>query len=516
MPLLADAAEVHLLDRLFDPEQQAAGLEPRAAGPETFVVRRAAVIGAAGPFRDGGGRTEAAAAAEGEVQVLGPSSPGRQAMTSGRPVVAELPAPGAGGGGSVLAVPLLAGGRSLGCVTLLREQPRPPFGDVDLLTVSVLAAQAGQGIDSACRYRDEAATATALQQSMLPARPPRLAGVEIAHRYLPSTKDTQVGGDWFDAIPLPGSRVALVVGDVMGHGIRSAAVMGRLRTSVQTLAALDLPPEQVLRHLDDIAQRLADDQLATCVYAVYDPVARSCLIASAGHIPPVLVHRDGQAELLDSLPAGAPIGVGGVPFEPMEVPAADGDLLVLCTDGLVEMRGQDIGSGLAALCENAAVPGATPDELCEILLRKLHTQDREDDVALLIARLHGIPSSDIARWLLHPRPSAARVARHMVRRTLHDWGLSDCADEAELLASELAANAVRYASRPIELRLMRTDVLLCEVKDDDHHLPVLRPGAVADELGRGLNLVAMLAKRWGANRTSDGKVVWFELALPGR
>jgi hypothetical protein len=523
VPSLADYAVIHLLDRIFSTGYQV-GLDHRAAGPGTCLVRCAAVIPPAEP----GERT--GATADGEVQVLGRSSPGVQAMASGQPFVVQRAGPDlirettgrprggdrqpGAGGGPLLAVPLLAGGRALGCVTLLREPGGRPFGEVDVLTTSVLGAQASQRIDSACRYRSEAATAAALQQSMLPAKPPRLPGVEIAHRYLPSSKDTQVGGDWFDAIALPGSRVALVVGDVMGHGIRPAAIMGRLRTSVQTLAALDLPPEQVLRHLDDIAQRLDDDHLATCIYAVYDPVARSCLVASAGHIPPVLVHHGGQAELLTSLPAGAPIGVGGVPFEPMEVQTADGDLLVLCTDGLVEMRGQDIGAGLAALCENVATPGVAPDELCEILLRALHTQDREDDVALLIARLHGIPSSDVAQWLVHPRPTAPRAVRQIVRRTLRDWGLSSCSEVAELLASELVANAVRYASRPVELRLMRTDVLLCEVKDDDHRLPVLRFASDGDELGRGLNLVASLARHWGANRTSDGKVVWFDLPLP--
>jgi anti-sigma regulatory factor (Ser/Thr protein kinase)/GAF domain-containing protein len=523
VPLLADSATVHLLDRLFAANNQGA-VDPCARPPASQLVRCAEMIHQAEPGR------WAEDVPDGEVQILSPSSPGARAMASGQPFVVGNVGPEAaaemagcrraggtepgGHGGSLLAIPLMAGGRALGCATLQRDPARQPFDDIDVLTTSVLAAQASQSIDSVCGYRGQAATAAALHQSMLPAHPPRLAGVEIAHRYLPGGKDTQVGGDWFDAIALPGGRVALVVGDVMGHGIGSAAIMGRLRTSVQTLAALDLPPEQVLRHLDDIARRLDDDHLATCVYAVYDPVARSCVVANAGHIPPVLVHCGGQAELLTSLPAGAPIGVGGVPFEPMEVQTADGDLLVLCTDGLVEMRGQDIGSGLAALCESVAAPGVTPDELCEILMRTLHTRDREDDVALLIARLHGIPSSDVAQWLLHPWPTAPGVMRQTVRRTLHDWGLSACSDVAELLVSELATNAVRYASRPIELRLMRTDVLLCEIKDDDHHLPVLRSASETDEFGRGLKLVSSLARRWGANRTSDGKVVWFDLALP--
>jgi hypothetical protein len=499
VPLLADFAAIHLLDRLLSDEDPGAA-DPHGRPQAAGAFRRVAIAYGAAYAR------WAHLVPEGEVQVMSPASLPRQAIASGEPLVRDH---------SLLAIPLSVGARALGCAILLRSPARPPFEEIDVLTATVLAAQASQGIDSACRYQSEAAIASAIQLSMLPTRPPRLAGVEIAYRYLPSSADTQVGGDWFDAIALPGSRVALVVGDVMGHGIRSAAIMGHLRTSVQTLAAVDLPPEQVLRHLDDIARRLDDDHLATCVYAVYDPVAQSCMIANAGHIPPVLVHHAGQAELLTQLPAGAPIGVGGVPFEPMEVKTADGDLLVMCTDGLVEMRGQDIGSGLAALCD-LAEPDSTPDELCEILMRTLHTRDREDDVALLVARLHGIPSSDIAQWLLQAQPSTPRLVRRLVRRTLADWDLAACADVTELLASELATNAVRYASRPIELRLMRTDVLLCEVKDDDHHLPVLRSATGSDEVGRGLHLVSSLARRWGASRTVDGKVVWFDQVLPPR
>jgi anti-sigma regulatory factor (Ser/Thr protein kinase) len=524
VPFLADVAAIHLLDRLL--AEDPAGLDdpPAHGNPQAVgALRLLALIGG----EEGGQRAGRMSASD--VHFIGCDHPGWQAMASRQPVLLRRVGPelvkelvGSDGigsrgemlcDGSLLALPLSAGGQILGCAILLRDSARAPFDDVDVLTASLLAAQASQGIDSTCKYQSEATIASTLQRSMLPTQPPRIGGVEIAHRYLPGSKDAQVGGDWFDAIALPGSRVALVVGDVMGHGIRSAAIMGHLRTSVQTLAALDLPPEQVLRHLDDIARRLDDDHLATCVYAVYDPVARSCVIANAGHIPPVLVHQGGQAELLSRLPAGAPIGVGGVPFEPMEVKTSDGDLLVLCTDGLVEMRGRDIGSGLAALCDLAA-PDATPDELCEILMRTLHTQDREDDVALLIARLRGIPSTDIAQWLLHPQPSTPSLVRRLVRRTLAEWGLYACGEVTELLASELATNAVRYASRPIELRLMRTEVLLCEVKDDDHHLPVLRSATENDEVGRGLHLVSSLARSWGANRTNDGKVVWFDLALP--
>jgi serine phosphatase RsbU (regulator of sigma subunit) len=531
VPFLADLATVHLLEDLLPADYPDIRMGPDQ-GPPAGALRRMAVVldDEMAGWHD--------VMPKGETQVMQPGSPGRQAMRSGQPVVvppicADLAKQFASThrsgdieslirGCSLMALPLRATGQTFGCAILLRKADRPGFDEIDVLTMSQLAAQASQAVDIAYRYRGEAATANFLQHSMLPSRPPRLAGVDIAHRYLPGNKLAQVGGDWFDAIPLPGGRVALVVGDVMGHGIRSAVIMGHLRTSVQTLASLDLPPEQVLRHLDDLARRLDDDHIATCLYAVYDPVGRTCVFASAGHIPPVLVHAGGQAELLSHLPAGAPIGVGGVAFEPVEVKADDGDLLVLCTDGLVETRSQDIGTGLDALCENltavyetAAGPDLTPDELCEILMRALHTRDREDDVALLIARLRGIPSTDVAQWLLDPRPTTPRQVRRLVHRALADWDLLPaCGEVAELLASELATNAIRYASRPIGLRLMRTDVLMCEVSDDDHDLPTLQAVADTDEAGRGLMLVSRLAQRWGVNRTNQGKAVWFELALP--
>ena len=530
VPFLADLATVHLLEDLLFPEFPGTG-PGRGQEPEVGALRRMAVA------HDEELARWRETVPEGATQVMQLSSPGRQAMWSGRPLLVPPISPELARklasthptgdiealirGCSLMAVPLRAAGRTLGCAILLRESGRPPFDEIDVLTMSQLAAQTSQAVHIACRYQGEAATATALQHSMLPSSPPRLAGVDIAHRYLPGNKLAQVGGDWFDAIPLPGGRVALVVGDVMGHGIRSAAIMGHLRTSVQTLAALDLPPEQVLRHLDDLARRLDDDHFATCLYAVYDPVGRTCVIANAGHIPPVLVHADGHAELLAHLPAGAPIGVGGVAFEPVEVKTADGDLIVLCTDGLVETRSQDIGTGLdtlcknlAAVCGNTAGPELTPDELCEILMRALHTRDRKDDVALLIARLRGVPSANVAQWLLDPRPAVPRQVRRLVHQALANWDLAACGEVAELLASELATNAIRFASRPIGLRMMRTDVLMCEVSDDDHHLPMLRPVTDTDEAGRGLILVSRLAHRWGVNRTNQGKAVWFELALP--
>ncbi|MER6081452.1 SpoIIE family protein phosphatase [Streptomyces sp. NPDC001833] len=421
-------------------------------------------------------------------------------------------------GRSMLVVPLKARNVVLGFMILLRHPEREMFNDMDRVTGAELAARAGLVLDNARMYTYQESVAETLQDSMLPHIPPRMAGCDIATRYLPGTLLGRVGGDWFDSVKLPGARTALVVGDVMGHGLNSAAMMGQLRTAVQTMAALDLPPAQLLRNLDDLAQRLGDGYLATCLYAVYDPIESELHLANAGHIPPVLVRAvDGRSELLD-LPTGAPIGVGGVAFESLRVRVEPGDRLVMCTDGLVEMRGEDIGVGLATLCESAAHPAASMDDACDTIIRALNTRGgRKDDVALLMARLNGIAPEDVAEWRLALDPAEVRRARAVVREQLHDWGLARLADPAELMVSELVTNAVRHShSRPVLLRLIRGETLLCEVDDDDHTLPTLLGTDPGAEAGRGLRVVATLAREWGTSRTTAGKTVWFELTARRR
>ncbi|WP_443050370.1 SpoIIE family protein phosphatase [Streptomyces sp. NBC_00286] len=450
-----------------------------------------------------------------------------------RPVFADAPAARAAlpeligeeltvpGGQRAILAPLRGRRRVIGAALFLRRPDRPAFEADDLLVAAQLATHSALGIDKAVLYGREAYIADELQRTMLPETLPRPTGVRLASRYLPAAETARVGGDWYDAIPLPGSRVALVVGDVMGHSMTSAAIMGQLRTTAQTLAGLDLPPQEVLHHLDEQAQRLGTDRMATCLYAVYDPVAHRITIANAGHPPPVLLHLGGRAEVL-RVPPGAPIGVGGVDFEAVELDAPAGATLLLYTDGLVESRLRDVWTGIEQLRERLAataqLTGAdhSPplEALCDEVLDMLGPGDRDDDIALLAARFDGIAPSDVAYWHLDPEETAPGRARRLARRALSRWDMEDMSDSVELLVSEVVTNAVRYASRPISLRLLRTDVLRCEVGDDVPQLPRLRQARATDEGGRGLYLVNKLAKRWGATRLSAGKVVWFELGVP--
>ncbi|MFC8537785.1 SpoIIE family protein phosphatase [Streptomyces sp. NPDC057249] len=416
---------------------------------------------------------------------------------------------------SLLIVPLKARDVVLGFMVLMRRPGREPFDDMDRTTGAELAARAGLVLDNARMYTYQENVAETLQDSMLPKVEPRMAGCDIATRYLPGTRLGRIGGDWFDSVKLPGSRTALVVGDVMGHGLNSAAMMGQLRTAVLTMATMEMEPAQLLRNLDDLAQRLGEQYLATCLYAVYDPIAGELQIANAGHIPPVLVRaEDGRAELLD-LPTGAPIGVGGVAFETATVRVRPGDRLVLCTDGLVEVRGQDIGAGLAALSASAAHPAASMDDACDTIIRALNTDGgRKDDVALLMARLNGIADEDVAEWQLALDPREVSRARRLVRGQLLDWELPDAVEAAELMVSELVTNAFKHGrTHHIGLRLVRTDALLCEVSDDEPAPASLLGVTDSDEFGRGLMVVSSLAKEWGTSGTARGKTVWFELAL---
>ncbi|WP_254886164.1 SpoIIE family protein phosphatase [Streptomyces sp. NA02950] len=446
---------------------------------------------------------------------------------------------------STLVVPMVARDTVVGLAQFSRTKGSEPFGERDRALAVELAARAAVSIDNARLYRREHERALILQRSLLPPGDPEAAGLDIACRYLPGNAATEVGGDWFDVIELPGHRTALVVGDVMGRGLRAAVAMGELRTAVRTLALLDLEPAEVLSALDEIARGLgapsgshtparsgsrtrsgAEDSsdlsevyLATCVYAVYDPVTRRCTFANAGHLPPVLV-EPGEDALLMEVPPGMPLGVGGEPFEEIEVELPDGALLALYTDGLVESREHALDEGLqdfrAALSshDGTRVPDSSLEDICDHVLSSLDTRHGEDDIALLMARVQGLPTESVGDWKLPSAPQSVGRARELAREQLESWNMDDLVDTTELLVSELVTNALRYGEGEIRLRLLLDRTLVCEVWDGGLVQPRRRRARDTDEGGRGLQLVGLLSAGWGSRRTPHGKTVWFELALP--
>ncbi|MET8745714.1 SpoIIE family protein phosphatase [Streptomyces sp. NPDC004728] len=466
------------------------------------------------------------------------NSPCAIALRTGR--VEDVPGDDRGFVQSTLAVPMVAHDTVVGLVQFSRTKGSEPFGERDRALATELAARAAVCIDNARLYRREHERALILQRSLLPPGDPVAAGLDIACRYLPGNTATEVGGDWFDVIELPGHRTALVVGDVMGRGLRAAVAMGELRTAVRTLALLDLEPAEVLSALDEVARGLgtpggagtsggaqwpsraahrsreadlSEVYLATCVYAVYDPVTRRCTFANAGHLPPAVV-EPGEAALLLDVPPGMPLGVGGEPFEEVEVELKEGSLLALYTDGLVESRDHPLDEGLEALRAALVEPERPIEDVCDRVLSTLETGHGEDDIALLVARIQGLPADAVGDWRLPREPRSVGRARELARGRLLEWGLDDLVDTTELLVSELVTNALRYGEGETRLRLLRDRTLVCEVWDAGLVQPRRRRARDTDEGGRGLQLVGLLSVAWGSRRTPRGKTVWFELALP--
>ncbi|MFI1367416.1 ATP-binding SpoIIE family protein phosphatase [Streptomyces griseochromogenes] len=425
---------------------------------------------------------------------------------------------------SHMVVPLRARGVTAGVVTMLRWENPDAFDEDDQLLVEELSGRAAVCVDNARRFAREHSAALALQTSLLPPALPDLSAVEVAYRYLPADAEAGVGGDWFDVIPLSGARVALVVGDVVGHGIHAAASMGRLRAAVQTLADMDLPPEELLTHVDDLVLRLSEEAEAasdgvvigaTCVYAVYDPIGRKLSVARAGHPSPGLAHQSEPVEILD-VPAGPPLGLGGFPFESVEFDVEEGSVMALFTDGLIEASDHDVDAGLERLCFALAHPDRPLEEICDTMVRTLLPDRPRDDVACLVVRTRGLDCDRVATWDIPSTPSSVAEARSEVVAQLARWNLDDIAFTTELIVSELVTNAMKHAHGPIGLRLIHDRTLICEVSDASNTSPRLRRARSSDEGGRGLFLVAQLAQRWGTRYTTPGKTIWTEQPLPAR
>ncbi|MER6093532.1 SpoIIE family protein phosphatase [Streptomyces bluensis] len=536
VPWLADFVSVDLLDSVLH------GGDP-FPGPVvgTITLRRVA-------HRSVTEGTPEAAVKLGAVDIYPDYSPPARSLGSGLPVLSAKgdddfdrwtgAHPGRAsrvrdyGFHSVMSIPLRARGTTLGVAVFARRRPEPFVPD-DLLVAGEMVARAAVCVDNARRYTRERATALSLQRSLLPRQLPQQPAVEVATRYLPGSTQAGFGGDWFDVIPLSGARVALVVGDVVGHGLRATAAMGRLRIAVRTLADVDLAPDELLTQLDDLVIRLAaegsgaagdspdegletpedeeraGDMAATCLYAVYDPVTRHCTIARAGGPVPALVRCDGTVQLLD-VPTGPRLGVGGLPFEATELEVPEGSLLALFTDGLINARPGNLDTLCRVLSHH---PDRDLEDTCDTVLERLLPGLPTDDVALLIARTRALDTDRVATWDLDREPSVVADARKVTSDQLARWGLDDLTFTTELVVSELVTNAIRHAEAPIRLRLIQDQCLICEVSDGSNSAPHPRRARTFDEGGRGLMLVGQVADRWGTRQTPTGKIVWAEQCL---
>ncbi len=526
VPRLADFVTVDLLDTVLRGDAPRAGplleiRELRRAGQKSVLAGAPESI-----------------AATGDTVSVDPGSPWERCLVEGTPYLQSEPDIEPDGWmaadvvrsdsfrrfglRSLMLVPIRARGHALGVATFVRWQRPDPFERDDLLLAEEVVARAAVNIDNARRFTREHSTALALQRDLLPHRLSSRTTLQVASRYLPAGASGGVGGDWFDVIPLSGARAALVVGDLVGHGISAAASMGRFRTAVRTLADMDLPPDELLAHLDDLvlppggedAEEEAQPEPgvgATCLYAVYDPVTRRCAMARAGHPPPAIVAPDGTVTFPE-LPSGPRLGMGRMPFQSAEFELAEGSLLALYTDGLLEAGGRDAAEGLDRLRTALSPPGRPLEEICGAVLEALLTGPPDDDVALLIARTHALGPDRVASWHLPSDPAVVSEARVLATRCLEGWGLAELVFTAEVIVSELVTNAIRHASGPIQLRLIRQAALICEVADSSSTSPRLRHARTTDEGGRGLFLVAQLSRRWGTRYTPDGKIIWAELS----
>ncbi len=537
-PAFGDCAAVDLAETVLT------GGEPAADGHPAPPLIRMAVAGAeADVLRTGRARFTAPLAAG----APGPAGPAvrecRGELVTGLGSRPTAPPSGASpewaaavpGAHSAMTAPLCVRGIGFGRITLWRTGNAPPLDEDDLVLLEEIAARAAVAVDNARRYTKERRTAVGLQRSLLPPATSETPALEAAGLYLPADADSGVGGDWFDVIPLSSARVALVVGDVAGHGLHATAMMGRLRSAVRAMADLELEPEELLAHVDDMVLQVAAEAEsedsedgdagtpprggpagATCLYAVYDPVTRRCVMASAGHPPPAVVDPDGTVEYVELSP-GPPLGVGGWPFEPVERDLPPGSVLALYSDGLIERGVGDIDQGMRDLADRlvrADVLGRPLREARHDIVEGLPPGRLKDDVTLLLARTRVVDDASVATWVLDADPAVVGDARRLVLDQLTAWDLDELAFSTELIVSELVTNSIRHAGGQVRLRLIRADTLTCEVADSSNTQPRMRRARSHEEGGRGLYIVAQLSHRWGSRYTVGGKTVWSEQALP--
>ncbi|WP_327360409.1 SpoIIE family protein phosphatase [Streptomyces sp. NBC_01296] len=530
VPRVADVAVVEVVDAVLRGDEP-----PLAPLPHEVPLRRAAFRSSAGSGRRGGGADEPQAHPLGDVRALPAPTPYTQALSDLRPrtvaLDGDLPwlaadpdraeAIRTAGAHHLITAPLTVRDTVLGLISLYRTQQPDPYDEHDVALVLQLADHTALCIDNARRYTREHTIAATVQRQLLPRRPASHTALETAYLLLPSDSGVQ----WYDSIPLPGARTALVVGGIVGQGVHSAAVMGQLRTVVRSLAAFDLEPDELLARLNDTATFLAAERAALptadpvhhqafaarCTYAVYDPLTRTCTVAGAGSPSLVVVHPDGSTEFR-AVPSGARLGSAeGTPFAATAFEIPEGSLLILSDTPMPTLEppaDPDVFVRLLAQADRSL------EELRDDVLYAFAAGAQTGPTALLLARTRPFPADRVAVWQLPDTPTAAATARRLVRGRLIAWNVEEeTAFDTEVIVSELVTNAVRYGTPPLELRVINDRALTCEVRDSSRSAPHLRHAGVVDEGGRGLFIIAQLAQAWGTRYAADGKTIWTEQTL---
>ncbi|MFE5488958.1 SpoIIE family protein phosphatase [Streptomyces virginiae] len=522
VPSFADVVVVEVVDAVVRGDEP----PPSPLAPDV-PLRRAA-------FRSSGGRgaEEPQAHPVGDVRSLPAPTPYTQALSDLQPRVVTLDgdqpwlaadpdraqAIRDSGAHTLITAPLTVRGTVLGLISLYRTRQPAPYDDHDANLVLQLADHTALCIDNARRYTREHTIAATVQRSLIPRRPPSRTALETEHLLLP----TDGVGQWYDTIALSGARTALVVGSVVGSDIHTATLMGQLRTVIHALAALELPPDELLARLNDTVAFLAAERAglppsnplqqqvlaAHCAYAVHDPLHDTLTVAGAGSPALTLIPPDGTARSLD-LPAGSPLGgPGRTPFAVSRFDIPEGSLLILSSHPVTGLENSSHPNSAERLRPQTNRPLAA---LRDDILYTLPAQTRATPAAVILARTRAFPAERVATWQLQAAPTAAAAARHHVRRQLATWNVhEETAYDTELIASELVTNAVRYGTPPLELRLINDRTLTCEVRDTSAAAPHLRHASTADEGGRGLFIAGQLAQAWGTRYTTDGKIIWTE------
>ncbi|MFJ3506747.1 SpoIIE family protein phosphatase [Streptomyces luteogriseus] len=444
--------------------------------------------------------TLAAALREGRARIWPAGSPLERAL-------AEV------GPGGLAVLPLPAGNRMAGACLIGWDTPHD-FGTDERALLTACAGLAGQALVRARAFDAEHELVGMLQRQLLPRSLPRLPGAVAVARYLPSTAGLELGGDWYDVIPLPDNHVALVIGDVQGHSAGAATLMGQMRTALRAYAVEGHPPDVVVAHANRLLVDMESDLFATCCYVDVDLEEGAAWCVRAGHLPPVLRYPDGGTEIAEA-EGGPPLGVvtrADFPMSPLRLPP--GTVIALVTDGLVETPDSDIDEGMEYLAERLAE--AAPTDMGLVADALLGNAPRSDDVALLLLRYDGMELRPLREsWTVWRVPQAVGHARRFARRTLRSWGVAVDRDAALLVVSELVTNALVHTDDKVRMDLtLVNNRLRIAVADASPRSPV-RPASIGWEAtgGRGILLVEALSATWGTLPVSGGKQVWAELVL---